>query len=109
MPQVLPDGRERSRMELRCGPARAPAEARPSLSLQRLARAGARGAPWRIVPNDLPPWETVYQQSRRWLDADCFEAMVSDLRSIIRVAQGRPGTAQRRGDGRAHTAIELRE
>lgn len=32
----------------------------------------------------------VYQQSRRWLDAGCFEAMESDLRSIIRVAQGCP-------------------
>lgn len=44
-----------------------------------------------MLPNDLPPWEAVYQQSRRWLDAGCFEAMVSDLRSIIRVAQGRQG------------------
>lgn len=49
------------------------------------------GAPWRLLPNDLPPWEAVYQQSRRWLDAGCFEAMVSDLRSIIRVTQGRQG------------------
>lgn len=44
-----------------------------------------------MLPNDLPPWEAVYQQSRRWLDAGCFEAMVSDLRSIIRVAQGKQG------------------
>ncbi len=22
------------------------------------------GAPWRMVPNDLPPWEAVYQQTR---------------------------------------------
>ena len=43
------------------------------------------GAPWRMLPNDLPPWEAVYQQSRRWLAAGCFEAVVSDLRSIIRV------------------------
>ena len=49
------------------------------------------GAPWRMLPNDLPPWEAIYQQSRRWLDSGCFEAMVSDLRSIIRVAQGRQG------------------
>lgn len=44
-----------------------------------------------MLPNDLPPWEAVYQQSRRWLDAGCFEATVSDLRSIIRIAQGRQG------------------
>ena len=57
-------------------------------ALRWLVRAGA---PWRMLPNDLPPWEAVYQQSRRWLAAGCFEAMVSDLRSIIRVAQGRKG------------------
>lgn len=22
------------------------------------------GAPWRMLPNDLPPWEAVYQQTR---------------------------------------------
>ncbi len=57
-------------------------------ALRWLVRAGA---PWRMLPNDLPPWEAVYQQTRRWLEAGCFEAMVSDLRSIIRVAQGRQG------------------
>ncbi len=44
-----------------------------------------------MLPNDLPPWEAVYQQIRRWLQAGCFEAMASDLRSIIRVAQDRQG------------------
>ena len=38
------------------------------------------------------PWQAVYEQTRRWLQAGCFEAMAaSDLRSIIRVAQGRQG------------------
>ena len=49
------------------------------------------GAPWRLVPHDLPPWAVVYQQFRRWEEAGCFEAMVSDMRSIIRAAQGRQG------------------
>ena len=31
------------------------------------------GAPWRWMPNDLPPWEIVYQQAQRWLKAGCFE------------------------------------
>jgi transposase len=39
----------------------------------------------------LPPWAAVYQQLRRWSDAGCFEAMVSDMRSIIRAGQGRLG------------------
>src|SRR5512140_1622923 len=27
------------------------------------------GSPWRYLPKDFPPWEMVYQQSRRWLPA----------------------------------------
>ena len=44
------------------------------------------GAPWRMIPNDLPPWHTIYQQSIRWIKAECFIAMVHDLREMLRVA-----------------------
>ncbi len=47
------------------------------------------GAPWRWMPNDLPPWEIVYQQAQRWLKAGCFEALAQDLRIILRLAAGR--------------------
>lgn len=47
------------------------------------------GAPWRWMPNDLPPWWTVYQQARRWLAAGCFEMLVDDLRAVLRLAAGR--------------------
>ena len=47
------------------------------------------GAPWRYLPGDLPPWEAVYQQTRRWLTAGVFEAMVHDLRELLRWAAGR--------------------
>ncbi len=47
------------------------------------------GAPWRMLPNDLPPWEAVYQQTQRWLKAGVFEALVNDLRVLLRVAAGR--------------------
>jgi transposase len=47
------------------------------------------GAPWRYLPNDFPPWYTVYQQTHRWIKAGSFEAMVGDLRVLVRVAQGR--------------------
>jgi transposase len=47
------------------------------------------GAPWRMMPNDLPPWYTVYQQTQRWLKAGVFEAMVHDLRALLRLAQAR--------------------
>jgi transposase len=47
------------------------------------------GVPWRMMPNDLPPWHTVYQQTQRWLKAGVFEEMVRDLRMLIREIEGR--------------------
>src|SRR5258707_7649582 len=47
------------------------------------------GAHWRMMPNDLPPWPVVYQQTRRWIRAGCFEIMVEDLRSLLREFAGR--------------------
>jgi transposase len=47
------------------------------------------GAPWRMVPHDLPPWWVVYQQSQRWIKAGVFEAIVHDLRAVLRLAKGR--------------------
>jgi transposase len=47
------------------------------------------GAQWRFMPNDLPPWEAVYQQGRRWLASGVFEAMTQDLRRILRLLEGR--------------------
>src|ERR1041385_7093649 len=54
--------------------------------LRYMVRAGA---PWRMMPNDLPPWHVVYQHTQRWLQAGVFQAMVDDLRAILRMAQGR--------------------
>jgi transposase len=47
------------------------------------------GSPWRYMPHDLPPWEAIYQQTRRWLSAGVFEAMVHDLRILLRLSEGR--------------------
>ena len=47
------------------------------------------GSPWRYMPHDLPPWEAVYQQTRRWLDAGVFEDMVCDLRTLLRLSKGK--------------------
>lgn len=54
--------------------------------LRYIARGGLQ---WRMMPNDLPPWEAVYQQTRRWMAAGVFEAIVHDLREIVRLAKGR--------------------
>jgi transposase len=48
------------------------------------------GAPWRLLPNDLPPWHVVYDQTQRWLRAGVFAAMVADLRALLRLAAARP-------------------
>jgi transposase len=47
------------------------------------------GSPWRYMPNDLPPWQAVYQQSQRWLAAGVFMAIIDDLRKLLRMLMGR--------------------
>ena len=42
-----------------------------------------------MMPHDLPPWYTVYQQSQRWFQAGVFETLGIDLRALLRLAQGR--------------------
>jgi transposase len=54
--------------------------------LRWLVRAGC---PWRMMPNDLPPWHAVQQQTQRWLHAGCFESMAEDLRLLLRLGAGR--------------------
>jgi transposase len=49
------------------------------------------GCPWRLLPNDLPPWFTIHQQAMRWFKAGCFEAMAHDLRAILRLVIERAG------------------
>lgn len=55
-------------------------------ALRYLVRSGCS---WRMLPNDLPPWPVVYQQTQRWLAAGSFEAIVHDLRMMLRLAEGR--------------------
>lgn len=38
----------------------------------------------------LPPWHTVYQQTQRWLRAGVVEAIVHDLKMLLREVEGRP-------------------
>jgi len=47
------------------------------------------GSQWRMMPHDLPPWYTVYQQGQRWINAGVFEDMVHDLRVLLRLAKGK--------------------
>ncbi len=54
--------------------------------LRFIARAGLQ---WRYMPNDFPPWHAVYQQTRRWINADVFGSIIADLRELIRIGEGR--------------------
>ena len=48
------------------------------------------GAQCRYMPNHFPPGSAVYQQTQRWISAGVFEAMVHDLRELLRVAAAAP-------------------
>lgn len=55
-------------------------------ALRWIVRAGS---PWRYLPNNFPPWQVVYQQTQRWIEAGIFDDLVNDIRSLLRVALGR--------------------
>lgn len=54
--------------------------------LRYLLRTGTQ---YRFMPHDLPPWQIVEQQSKRWIEHHCFENMVHDLREVLRLEQGK--------------------
>jgi transposase len=47
------------------------------------------GSPWRYMPNDLPPWQVVYQQTQRWMASGVFAEMAKDLRELLRMLASR--------------------
>jgi putative transposase len=47
------------------------------------------GGAWRLLPHDLPPWQTVYAYFRRWEADGTWERVAGALRRDLRVALGR--------------------
>jgi putative transposase len=47
------------------------------------------GCPWRLLPQDFPPWETVYWWFRRWRIDGTFEQLNAALRELWRARSGR--------------------
>ena len=43
------------------------------------------GCPWRLLPRDFPPWETVYWWFGRWRTDGTFEHLNATLRERVRV------------------------
>lgn len=47
------------------------------------------GESWRLLPHDLPPWQTVYWYFRRWRDDGTWELIHTQLRERLRRHLGR--------------------
>ena len=47
------------------------------------------GIPWRMLPLDFPPWDTVYDQYRRWNQRGVLEQALDALNEKVRHQQGK--------------------
>jgi transposase len=47
------------------------------------------GCPWRLLPKDFPPWETLYSWFRKWRTHATFERLNASLRERLRSSLGR--------------------
>jgi transposase len=47
------------------------------------------GVPWRYLPHEYPPWQTVYYYFARWQKEGVFEQLSGLLRQLTRIAAGR--------------------
>jgi transposase len=50
------------------------------------------GCAWRHLPHDLPPWNAVWKQFRRWRDAGTLECVHDALREQVRQHVGKEPT-----------------
>jgi putative transposase len=47
------------------------------------------GCPWRLLPREFPPWETIYCWFRRWRIDGTWEGLNAALREHLRLRLGR--------------------
>lgn len=65
---------------------RAPTNLSAAQTLQRAALVCPGGlSVAHMLPNDLPSWSAVRQQTQRWLRAGCLAMIAEDLRTLLRV------------------------
>jgi transposase len=50
------------------------------------------GAPWRYLPHDLPPWQTVYWYFTAWTHDGLFTDLNYELTGLVRTTSGRKPT-----------------
>lgn len=78
IPPVKPGGRPRS------------TEMREVVSGVFYALKG--GIPWRMLPHEFPPWQTVYDDFNDWRKAGVWETLNASLREACRRREGREAT-----------------
>ncbi|WP_030253155.1 IS5 family transposase [Streptomyces violens] len=65
----------------------------PEHDLRRLMDAilyvDRTGIPWRYLPHDFPPWQTVYGYFAKWQHDGVFAQLTGLLRRLVREAEGR--------------------
>ncbi len=47
------------------------------------------GCPWRLLPREFPPWQTVYHYFRRWRRDGTWQRIHDLLRARVRLRVGR--------------------
>jgi putative transposase len=47
------------------------------------------GIPWRMLPKDYPPWDTVYDHYRRWCKRGVWETVLTSVNGEWRLASGK--------------------
>ena len=93
---------QNGRSSSRCCPP-GPARGRPSVHGRRaivnaILYVNRTGCAWRYLPQDFPPWRTVYGYFAAWRDNGALQRIHDRLRDAARVAAGRDTTADRGGD-----------
>ncbi len=48
------------------------------------------GCAWRLMPHDLPHWQTAYQTFRAWREDGTWRRIHDQLRDAVRTRMGRP-------------------
>lgn len=47
------------------------------------------GCQWKLLPNDLPKWRTVYEFYRKWTSTGFFDRLTEELNVVARATEGR--------------------
>ncbi len=55
-------------------------------AIQYVLRAGCA---WRLIPHDLPQWQTAYQTFRAWRQDGTWQRIHDQLRELLRTRMGR--------------------